>query len=182
MISSTSLSIVSHCCTKSVVVSTCSCVEVACNWSAACSMDAAGRGRGRGATLPAWMTQGISAGKRSNCVDCDPCMYSALACTHGLIARLCTGKDSADLGVQPAATQQSTPGPATAASTANGAASKPAWTEHTAPDGRKYYYNASTKQSVWQKPAELLAAVRTTPHLHTHLTTHAGGRQPSSHL
>lgn len=26
------------------------------------------------------------------------------------------------------------------------------WTEHTAPDGRKYYYNAGTKASVWQKP------------------------------
>ncbi|KFM23843.1 Pre-mRNA-processing factor 40-like protein A [Auxenochlorella protothecoides] len=30
-----------------------------------------------------------------------------------------------------------------------------AWTEHTAPDGRKYYYNAGTKQSVWTKPVEL---------------------------
>ena len=26
------------------------------------------------------------------------------------------------------------------------------WTEHTAPDGRKYYYNAKLQQSVWVKP------------------------------
>ncbi|KAF0717064.1 Aste57867_2517 [Aphanomyces stellatus] len=31
----------------------------------------------------------------------------------------------------------------------------PAWTEHTAPDGRVYYYNNKTQQSVWEKPAEL---------------------------
>lgn len=33
---------------------------------------------------------------------------------------------------------------------------KSAWTEHTAPDGRKYYYNAATKTSSWTKPPELL--------------------------
>ncbi|OQR91773.1 CUG-BP- and ETR-3-like factor [Achlya hypogyna] len=32
------------------------------------------------------------------------------------------------------------------------------WTEHTAPDGRKYYYNASTGESTWERPAELAAA------------------------
>lgn len=26
------------------------------------------------------------------------------------------------------------------------------WSEHTAPDGRTYYYNSVTKQSSWQKP------------------------------
>lgn len=31
------------------------------------------------------------------------------------------------------------------------------WTEHTAPDNRKYYYNHKTKESVWEKPSELLA-------------------------
>ncbi|ETW08904.1 hypothetical protein H310_01396 [Aphanomyces invadans] len=30
-----------------------------------------------------------------------------------------------------------------------------AWTEHTAPDGRKYYYNAQTQESTWDRPAEL---------------------------
>lgn len=34
---------------------------------------------------------------------------------------------------------------------------KPDWTEHTAPDGRKYYYNSKTKQSSWQKPAALMS-------------------------
>lgn len=29
------------------------------------------------------------------------------------------------------------------------------WTEHKAPDGRTYFYNATTKQSVWEKPDEL---------------------------
>lgn len=36
-----------------------------------------------------------------------------------------------------------------------GGAPKPDWTEHTAPDGRKYYYNSRTKQSSWEKPDEL---------------------------
>ena len=31
------------------------------------------------------------------------------------------------------------------------------WTEHKAPDGRPYWYNAKTKQSVWNKPAELMS-------------------------
>lgn len=29
------------------------------------------------------------------------------------------------------------------------------WTEHKAPDGRTYYYNSATKQSLWEKPDEL---------------------------
>jgi ethanolamine utilization cobalamin adenosyltransferase len=27
-----------------------------------------------------------------------------------------------------------------------------AYTEHDTPDGKKYYYNAKTNQSVWEKP------------------------------
>ena len=30
------------------------------------------------------------------------------------------------------------------------------WTEHTAPDGKKYYYNSKSGQSVWEKPKELI--------------------------
>ncbi|KAF1745036.1 hypothetical protein MXB_4167, partial [Myxobolus squamalis] len=29
------------------------------------------------------------------------------------------------------------------------------WSEHTSDDGRKYYYNLETKNSVWEKPEEL---------------------------
>ena len=29
------------------------------------------------------------------------------------------------------------------------------WTEHTSPDGKKYFYNAKTQESVWEKPKEL---------------------------
>lgn len=29
------------------------------------------------------------------------------------------------------------------------------WTEHKSPDGRTYYYNTVTKQSLWEKPDEL---------------------------
>eukprot|EP00058_Branchiostoma_floridae_P012859 XP_002598347.1 hypothetical protein BRAFLDRAFT_57552 [Branchiostoma floridae] len=32
---------------------------------------------------------------------------------------------------------------------------KSPWTEHKAPDGRTYFYNSKTKQSTWEKPAEL---------------------------
>lgn len=33
---------------------------------------------------------------------------------------------------------------------------KPDWTEHKAPDGRPYWYNAKTKTSKWDKPPELM--------------------------
>ncbi len=44
-------------------------------------------------------------------------------------------------------------------------ASSSAWTEHTAPDGRHYYYNAATRESRWEKPDELRqqAAAETAP-------------------
>ncbi|XP_052207022.1 flowering time control protein FCA [Diospyros lotus] len=35
------------------------------------------------------------------------------------------------------------------------APAKCSWTEHTSPDGHKYYYNSSTGQSTWEKPEEL---------------------------
>lgn len=36
-------------------------------------------------------------------------------------------------------------------------AQSPSWSEHNAPNGRKYYYNASTGESTWERPAELSA-------------------------
>ncbi|GAB4839275.1 hypothetical protein Ancab_028802 [Ancistrocladus abbreviatus] len=33
------------------------------------------------------------------------------------------------------------------------------WQEHTAPDGRRYYYNRITKQSSWEKPFELMTPI-----------------------
>ncbi|CAG8646889.1 8079_t:CDS:10, partial [Racocetra fulgida] len=52
---------------------------------------------------------------------------------------------------RPVASQPFAPGqaPPYAATTAR------VWTEHTAPDGRTYYYNTVTKQSSWDKPEEL---------------------------
>ena len=36
---------------------------------------------------------------------------------------------------------------------------KAGWTEHNAPDGRKYYYNAATKVSSWVRPVEAVPQV-----------------------
>ncbi|XP_065211414.1 pre-mRNA-processing factor 40 homolog B isoform X2 [Planococcus citri] len=40
-------------------------------------------------------------------------------------------------------------------STKSGIEKKSDWSEHKAPDGRIYYHNAVTKQSLWEKPDEL---------------------------
>ena len=37
------------------------------------------------------------------------------------------------------------------------------WTEHVAPDGRQYYYNALTGQSTWTKPAEMMMPMTLPP-------------------
>ena len=29
------------------------------------------------------------------------------------------------------------------------------WSEHTSPEGKKYYYNSETQESVWEKPQEM---------------------------
>ena len=51
---------------------------------------------------------------------------------------------------QQAPQQQAAPQQAAAA-----AEPKPAWTQHKAPDGRPYWYNAQTKVSTYTRPAEL---------------------------
>merc|ERR1712000_663651 len=47
----------------------------------------------------------------------------------------------------------------TASSTTSGTSSTSSsgsqWTEHTTPEGKKYYHNKLTKKSVWEKPVEL---------------------------
>jgi len=57
----------------------------------------------------------------------------------------------------------SAPAPAPAVSAAPSATPvKPTtseWTEHDAPDGRKYYYNTKTGKSAWEKPPELMTDI-----------------------
>eukprot|EP00967_Tisochrysis_lutea_P077792 scaffold105698_cov22-Tisochrysis_lutea.AAC.1 len=63
-------------------------------------------------------------------------------------------------GAPPAAAPTAAPAAAPAQATAAPAdANKPRsdWTEHTAPDGRKYYYNAKLGKSSWEKPEELMS-------------------------
>lgn len=43
----------------------------------------------------------------------------------------------------------------TSTMSASTAEKKVEWTEHKAPDGRTYYYNNVTKQSLWEKPDDL---------------------------
>ena len=47
------------------------------------------------------------------------------------------------------------------ASPAAAAAQKPEWTEHKAPDGRTYWYNARLKVSKWEKPPDASQPVST---------------------
>ncbi|KAH9766239.1 Flowering time control protein FCA [Citrus sinensis] len=46
-------------------------------------------------------------------------------------------------------------GPAASVSSQTVAPAKSSWTEHTSPDGYKYYYNCVTGVSKWEKPEEL---------------------------
>ncbi|CAD5189998.1 unnamed protein product [Musa acuminata subsp. malaccensis] len=71
-----------------------------------------------------------------------------------------TGPQSSSI---PPTTASSTPAsvvPTTAATLPNSVNTSPAvpmtcnWTEHTSPDGFKYYYNSATQESKWEKPEE----------------------------
>ncbi|KAK2080569.1 hypothetical protein QBZ16_000423 [Prototheca wickerhamii] len=83
-------------------------------------------GRGRSAVLPAWMK---AAGG--------------------------TPAAPGSVAAAPVAAPAARPAAAAPAFVQAAAAPSP-WSEHVAPDGRKYYYNAETKQSSWTKPPELL--------------------------
>ena len=55
------------------------------------------------------------------------------------------------------------------------------WKEHTAPDGRLYYHNKASKQSVWKVPPELAAARQQAAALRAGITTPgAGGGGPDA--
>lgn len=64
------------------------------------------------------------------------------------------------MAAQPQAAQprQQAQAAAVAPSATAAAPVQDSWTEHTAPDGRKYYYNKALKQSSWEKPPALIAA------------------------
>ncbi|EXC51391.1 Pre-mRNA-processing factor 40-A-like protein [Morus notabilis] len=67
----------------------------------------------------------------------------------------------------PVAPGQQVGQPPSAASSADAATNVPSttqqsssdWQEHTSSDGRRYYYNKRTKQSVWDKPVELMTPI-----------------------
>ncbi|KAI8462428.1 MAG: hypothetical protein J3K34DRAFT_527752 [Monoraphidium minutum] len=48
------------------------------------------------------------------------------------------------------------PGPGPGGPGGGGAPANEGWSEHTAPDGRKYYYNSVTRVSAWVKPEPLM--------------------------
>ncbi|PON65555.1 WW domain containing protein [Parasponia andersonii] len=58
--------------------------------------------------------------------------------------------------VQQAAQQPSAPPSTDTAINSRTQQSSSDWQEHTSNDGRRYYYNKRTKQSVWDKPLELM--------------------------
>ncbi|KAM7259496.1 hypothetical protein ACFE04_015237 [Oxalis oulophora] len=75
----------------------------------------------------------------------------------------------------PQATKQQWPGVAEVASSTSSAkgeavaAMKCNWTEHTSPDGYKYYYNSLTGESKWEKPQELTSYEQAQPQTQSQL-------------
>ncbi|KAJ6675961.1 PRE-MRNA-PROCESSING PROTEIN PRP40 [Salix viminalis] len=61
--------------------------------------------------------------------------------------------------VQPAQPSISSSSDLTVAVSSNNQQSLNDWQEHTASDGRRYYYNRRTKQSSWDKPLELMTPI-----------------------
>ncbi|OMO70843.1 hypothetical protein COLO4_28463 [Corchorus olitorius] len=49
------------------------------------------------------------------------------------------------------------------------------WQEHTAADGRRYYYNKKTRQSSWEKPLELMTPIEMSWQVWRNLTTALNG-------
>eukprot|EP00096_Caligus_rogercresseyi_P010706 TRINITY_DN3996_c0_g1_i5.p1 TRINITY_DN3996_c0_g1~~TRINITY_DN3996_c0_g1_i5.p1 ORF type:complete len:1041 (+),score=429.16 TRINITY_DN3996_c0_g1_i5:114-3236(+) len=61
------------------------------------------------------------------------------------------------------------------------------WTEHLSPDGKTYYYNAKTQESVWEKPKELtefqnkMASKAAAPQPQTSVIPPLASTNPTSH-
>eukprot|EP01104_Vermistella_antarctica_P013064 TRINITY_DN3895_c0_g1_i1.p1 TRINITY_DN3895_c0_g1~~TRINITY_DN3895_c0_g1_i1.p1 ORF type:complete len:382 (-),score=33.76 TRINITY_DN3895_c0_g1_i1:89-1234(-) len=138
-----------------------------------------GRGRGRGLTLPAWMTRGdgpaatpapASASQPTPAMatpgrpagQVPPQFASAAPSAHVIEQK----RNEANRMLQ----NMSQGGPGAAAGRGNGAplqappphtpqqpSSK--WTEHKTPEGRPYWYHKDTKESVWEKPEDLKSTV-----------------------
>ncbi|KAL4420342.1 hypothetical protein ABPG77_006149 [Micractinium sp. CCAP 211/92] len=131
-------------------------------------------GRGRDAVLPAWMKAGGAAAAAAPGAPA----AAAPAAAGGAPGSPAAAAASAAAAVAARLTaSRGGPAPAAAAGPYGGggfvppagapggfpggapggvpSGPKPDWTEHTAPDGRKYYYNSRTKQSSWEKPEEL---------------------------
>ncbi|GBF88168.1 hypothetical protein Rsub_00880 [Raphidocelis subcapitata] len=142
-------------------------------------------GRGRHATLPAWMTAAGGAPAAGSpapgaAVSPGAAAAPALAPRPGPAAPGSGGFAEpgrapigaahmgmpggapaavAAFGASPAAAarpQQQQQQPAGPVPVAGGAPSSEGWTEHKAPDGRPYYYNSITKVSAWTKPEPLM--------------------------
>ena len=131
-------------------------------------------GRGRGLTLPAWMTAGQNAGAPGapQPPAAPPPPAAAAAGAPGAPPRIGAPPGSAMTGLSPSRR----PAPAAYGNVAGGtqphvrpgnvpipprttmrpppiaALPKPVWSQHSAPDGRPYFYNTVTKKSTFQKP------------------------------
>lgn len=109
-----------------------------------------GGGRGRSATLPAWMSKATTT--ESSATRAENILQSISIQKDTMTER--NGTDKTHAGIT-STTKCLQPRPY--------AMLQNSWSEHTAPDGRLYYYNSVTKESTYERPAALkpTAAVTT---------------------
>ncbi|PRW33660.1 pre-mRNA-processing 40A isoform A [Chlorella sorokiniana] len=99
---------------------------------------------------PAGQQRGAPSGANAGPLGSGPGAFPAGGPGAGGFPRPAMGGPAGGPGLAAAGPGAAAGGPPAAAGGA-----KPDWTEHNAPDGRKYYYNSRTKQSSWEKPDEL---------------------------